>query len=92
MPKVEITWHRKNEEGVRLEINARRAGSQWQFYERERRFDQWQRVSQPPLEDWLALLDGVERRIQRRLLRPESAAQLRKLILEQYPEANFDES
>jgi hypothetical protein len=37
------------------------------------------------LEDWLALLDSVQRRINRRLLRPESETRLRKIILERFP-------
>jgi hypothetical protein len=56
------------------------------FYSRERRYHQWQAVPHPPIEDWLELLDGVRRRIARRLLRPEEEARVRRSILEQYPE------
>ena len=57
---------------------------------RERRYDQWQRLEDPPLEDWLELLDGVRRRAARRLLRPEEEGRVRKLILERFPDAAVD--
>jgi hypothetical protein len=41
---------------------------------------------QPVFEDWQELLDGVRRRIQRRLLRPEEEARVMKLIHERFPE------
>jgi hypothetical protein len=41
------------------------------------------------LEDWLALLDAVERRVQRRLIRPEEVARLRKTIRERFPEVQL---
>ena len=50
---------------------------------RERRYEQWQAVDHPPLEDWLELLDGVQRRIARRLLRPEEELRVKK------PSRNF---
>jgi hypothetical protein len=62
-------------------------GREWRFFQRPKRFDRWQAVQQPPLEDWLALLDSVRRRINRRLLRPEEEAKILKLISEQHPGA-----
>jgi hypothetical protein len=62
-------------------------GVEWRFYQRQRRFDPWQHLPNPALEDWLVLLDAVERRIQRRLLRPEEAVQVRRAIRERFPEA-----
>ena len=44
----------------------------------------------PPLEDWLALLDSVRRRINRRLLRPEEEARVMKRIRERYPESQVE--
>jgi hypothetical protein len=41
------------------------------------------------VEDWLALLDSVRRRINRRLLRPEEETRLRQAILERFPGAQF---
>ena len=89
MAKAEISWRRVNAEGVRLQVYARHVGGDWRFFERERRYDQWQAVKEPPLEDWLELLDAVQRRINRRLLRPEEEARVRKTIVERYPEAEF---
>lgn len=83
--KSEITWKRRTDDGEKLEINARFIGADWRFYQRNRRFDQWQQFPEPPLEDWLTLLDGVERRIQRRLMKPEEAPRLRKRIKEMFP-------
>ena len=85
--KGEISWKRRTEEGGRVEVYAQHVGSQWKFFAREKRFDQWQAVAEPPLEDWLELLDAVRRRINRRLLRPEEEARVKKSILERFPEA-----
>ena len=67
---------------------ARHVGRDWRFFAREKRYDQWQAIPDPPLEDWLALLDSVQRRINRRLLRPEEEARVKKTIRERYPEAD----
>ena len=85
MPKAEISWKRTTPEGDTVQCYARHVGKQWIFHRREKRFDQWMEVENPLLEDWLALLDSVQRRINRRLLRPESEARLRKIILERFP-------
>jgi hypothetical protein len=85
MPKAEISWKRTTPEGVALQCYARHIGKQWIFFRREKRFDQWEKIEHPPLEDWLALLDSVQRRINRQLLRPEAEVLLRKTILELFP-------
>ena len=90
MPKAEISWKRVTGEGVKLQVNAQRVGGEWIFFHREKRFDQWQSVPDPPLEDWLELLDSVRRRINRRLLRPEEEARVVKSIRERFPDAQFD--
>jgi len=90
MAKAEISWRRVTLEGIRLQVYARHVGRDWRFFARERRYDQWQAVDDPPLEDWLELLDAVQRRINRRLLRPEEEARVKKTIIERYPEAEFD--
>jgi hypothetical protein len=41
MPKAEISWKRSIEGGTKMEVNARRAGGRWIFYIRERRYEQW---------------------------------------------------
>ena len=77
-------------EGVPLQVYVQHVGRDWRFFARERRFDQWQPVQQPPLEDWLELLDAVRRRINRRLLRPEEEARVVKSIRERYPDAKLE--
>ena len=90
MPKAEISWKRVTDEGVSLQVYAQHIGRDWKFFQREKRYDQWQAIDEPPLEDWLELLDAVQRRINRRLLRPEEEARVKKSISERFPEARFD--
>jgi hypothetical protein len=90
MAKAEISWKRITEDGIRLQVYAQKVGGDWRFFARERRYDQWQAIKEPPLEDWLALLDAVHRRINRRLQRPEEEARVKKTIIERYPETTFD--
>lgn len=85
--KAEISWKQKTAEGERREVYAKHFGGRWLFYQRERRYDQWQTLLQPPLEDWRELLDAVRRRVARRLLRPEESQRVVKEMLERYPEA-----
>ena len=89
MAKAEISWKRITAEGIRLQVYAQKVGGDWRFFARERRYDQWQAIKEPPLEDWLALLDAVHRRINRRLQRPEEEARVKKIIIERYPETKF---
>jgi len=90
MAKSEISWKRVTEDGVRLQVYVHHKGREWLFYARERRFDQWQAVTDPPLEDWQELLDAVRRRINRRLLRPEEEVRVKNSIRERFPEAELD--
>ena len=90
MAKAEISWKRITAEGMWLQVYARHVGREWRFFARERRYDQWEAIANPPLEDWLELLDAVERRINRRLLRPEEEARVRKSIRERFPEAKLE--
>jgi hypothetical protein len=89
MPKAEISWKRVTEEGVKLQVYAQRVSRDWRFFRRERRFDQWQAVPEPPLEDWLLLLDAVQRMVNRRRLQPDDEERLRRRIRERFPEAEF---
>jgi hypothetical protein len=91
MPKAEISWKRTTPEGETVQCYAQHVGKQWVFYWREKRFDRWEEVQCPPLEDWLALLDSVHRRINRRLLRPEAETRLRKTILERFPGSELEQ-
>ena len=90
MAKAEISWRRTTTDGGRLQVYVRHVGGEWLFFARERRFDQWQAVADPPLEDWQELLDAVQRRINRRLLRPEEEGRVKKSIRERFPEAELD--
>jgi hypothetical protein len=85
MPKAEISWKRETPEGEKLQCYAQHVGKEWLFYQRHKRFDQWQPVANPPVEDWLELLDSVRRRITRRLQRPEEEVRLCKIISERFP-------
>ena len=90
MAKAEISWKREDEFGMPLQVYAQHVGREWRFFQREKRFDQWQAVPNPPLEDWLELLDSVRRRINRRLHKPEEEARIIKCIRERFPEAKID--
>jgi hypothetical protein len=87
MPKAEISWKRVTDEGVKLQVYAQHVGRDWRFFHREKRFDVWQPVKDPPLEDWMALLDAMQRLITRRRYQPDDEVRLRKQIRERYPEA-----
>lgn len=87
MPKAEVSWKRVTAEGVKIQVYAQHVGRDWRFFARARRYDRWQPVKHPPLEDWLELLDAVQRLINRRRLRPEEEARVTKTIREQFPEA-----
>jgi hypothetical protein len=89
MPKAEISWKRTTEEGVKIQVYAQHVGRDWVFYRREKRYDRWQAVPEPPLEDWLELLDAVQRLINRRRLRPEEEARIKKTIHQRFPEADL---
>ncbi len=90
MPKAEISWKRVTAEGQKLQVYAQHVGREWIFYAREKRYDRWQAVPEPPVEDWLELLDAVHRLINRRRLRPEEEDRVKKSIRERFPEANLE--
>jgi len=87
MAKAEISWKRVTEEGVKLQVYAQHVGREWKFFHREKRFDQWQPVSEPPLEDWLELLDSIQRLVVRRRYQPDDEEDVRKKIRDRFPEA-----
>jgi hypothetical protein len=90
MAKAEISWKRITADGLPLQVYAQHVGRDWRFFAREQRYDRWQSVPEPPLEDWLELLDAVQRRINRRLLRPEEEARVKNAIRDRFPEAQID--
>jgi len=88
MPKAEISWKRVTDEGVKLQVYVQRIGRDWKFYQREKRYDVWQPVPEPPLEDWMELLDAMQRLINRRRYQPDDETRLRAQIRERFPEAD----
>ncbi|HTA94694.1 MAG TPA: hypothetical protein VK769_01080 [Verrucomicrobiae bacterium] len=85
--KSEISWKRVNEDGEKIQVNAQRVSREWKFSQRAKRFDTWEPVENPPLEDWLELLDAVQRLITRRRLQPEHEERVRQRIRERFPDA-----
>ena len=87
MPKAEISWKRVTDEGEKLQVYAQHIGREWKFFHREKRFDQWRPVPEPPLEDWMELLDAIERLVTRRRYQPDDEVLLRRQIRERFPES-----
>ncbi len=87
MPKAEISWKRVTDDGEKLQVYAQHIGREWKFFHREKRFDQWRPVPEPPLEDWLELLDAIERLVTRRRYQPDDELLLRRQIRERFPES-----
>ena len=85
--KAEIGWKGRTEDGERREVYARHVGSAWRFFERRRRYDEWRELPDPPLADWLELLDAIERLVQRRRQRPEEPDRIRDAIRSRFPDA-----
>lgn len=88
MAKAEISWKRTDENGDTVQVYTHHVGNRWIFYKRFKRFDDWEEQEDPPLEDWLELLDGVRRRINRRLVRPEEEGNVIRLLKQRYPDAD----
>lgn len=86
--KAEVGWTRVNEEGVKLDVYARLVGREWEFFARAKRYDQWQAIKDPILEDWLSLLDAMRRLITRRRYQPDDEKRLVARIRERFPEWN----
>lgn len=87
MPKAEISWKRVTEDGAKLQVYVQRVGRDWKFFQRGKRYDVWQPVANPPLEDWMELLDAMQRLVSRRRYQPDDEVRLRMQIRERYPEA-----
>ena len=89
MAKGEISWKGTFEDGRKRQVYAKKIGNDWRFYEREKRFDNWEAIPKPAFEDWMELMDGVDRRVHRRLMQPQDAQSLRQKIKEIFPESNL---
>ena len=88
--KGEIGWRRKTPEGRRLNVIAKSVGRDWRFLHQTGRFEKWEPVPEPPIEDWLALYDAVERRVHRRKQTPKDLDNVKRHIRERFPEHQFD--
>lgn len=88
--KAEIGWTRKNEDGTKVDICARRFGREWHFTSQLKRGDDWKPITNPALEDWIELLENVRRRITRRLLAPEEETRVKKMIYDRFPGTKVD--
>ena len=89
MARDDISWVRTDAEGEKLQVYAHQIGTRWDFFCRPGRHDDWQKLPSPPLEDWLAVLDSVRRRSQRRLYAPEEVGKLEALVRKRFPNAKF---
>ncbi len=87
--KAEVGWVRRDDEGAKWQIFARQVGRDWRFFKRQRRYDPWERVEAPPLEDWMELLEAIRRLIVRRRYQPDDEQHLVGMIRERFPEAKF---
>lgn len=87
--KAEIGWTRRDDDGERWDVYARRVGRDWRFFRRQQRYEQWQPIENPPLEDWLKLLEALRRLTVRRRYQPEDIEQLERIIRELFPEAEL---
>jgi hypothetical protein len=87
MPKAEIAWKRTTEDGEKIQVYVQRVKREWKFFHRAKRFDTWQPVPEPPLEDWLELLDAVQRLVNRRRYQPDDEERVRAQIRERFPES-----
>lgn len=87
--KAEIGWERKLEDGTTRQEYVMHTGGQYRFFARAKRFDHWEPVKEPPIEDWLELLDCVRRRITRRKLMPVDEKRVMQCIRDRFPEYEF---
>ena len=86
MAKAEIGFERTLEDGTRRDVYVAHNGGQYRFFARGKRFDQWEPVKEPPLEDWLEFLDCVRRRVARRKLMPDEETRVLQAIRARFPE------
>lgn len=87
--KAEIGWTTDGEDGLKRHVYAQHVGTEWRFFERPRRRGrdiEWIPLPDPPLHDWLALLDALERGHVRRRFKPRDIVAVRKRIRELFPE------
>ena len=89
MAKAEIEFEYPLEDATARHVYVAHNGGQYRFFAREKRFDNWEAVAEPPIEDWLELLDCVRRRIARRKLMQPEEARVMQRIRERFPAHEF---
>lgn len=93
--KADIGWTTRGEDGSKRHVYVQKVGDTWRFFERERRRGpevQWTPLPEPPLEDWLELLDALERGMVRRRYMPTVVERTRRTIRERFPDHPLDGS
>ncbi len=87
--KADIGWTTEGEDGIKRHVYAQHVGDQWRFFERPKRRGseiEWIPMEEPPLLDWLELLDALERGMVRRRYKPVEIDRVRKRIRELFPD------
>ena len=51
--KGEIGWKRRDVNGEKIQVSARKLGNRWLFRIRAQKFDNWTDYENPDLEDWV---------------------------------------
>ena len=90
--KAEVGWTTPGEDGVKRHVFAQHVGKEWRFFQRPKRKGrdvEWEPLLEPPLIDWLELLDSVTRRADRGLHPPQEIIRIRARILELFPDHRF---
>lgn len=86
MGKGEIAWKGQFEDGRPRQVYAKCVRKVWRFFEREKRFETWRPLEHPSGEDWRMLLDGLERRAQRRTTAADEVQRIQRQMKERFPE------
>lgn len=85
MAKAEIGFERTEEDGTARHVYVAHNGGQFRFFAREKRYEHWVPVVDPPIEDWLEFLDCVRRRISRRKMMPDDEKRVIACIRSRFP-------
>lgn len=91
--KADIGWTTPGPDGGKRHVYVQKVGDTWRFFERPKRRGpdiQWTPLTEPPLEDWLELLDALERGMVRRRYMPEDVERARRAIRERFPDHPLD--
>jgi len=89
MAKAEIGFERTLDDGSVRQVYVAHNGGKYRFFTRAQRYDNWEAESEPPIEDWLELLDCVRRRVARRKLMPEEESRVLACIRSRFPKHEF---